>query len=165
MSYLDHEFADYAVEDGVVVIPVFRMRNKVLDRFWRRFGEQSDVDVAIRGVQNRSGTRLCRFGFKLLLGVEIPRLFVLHVPRGFADVLLVGEDVEADFSGSGRDEHWVSFLGFLKQRVCAGGHGNCNDSLLLRLALVEGEIEGSKGLVFAKYFHHSIGKGVDNFGS
>ena len=62
----------------------------------------------------------------------------MDVARRFADFGFVGVDVEADFAGAGGYEHWVPFFGFLEERVGGCGHGDCDDALFLRLALVEG---------------------------
>ena len=47
VSALDHELPDDTMEDGVVVVPALGMRHKVLNRLWRRVGEQPDMDVAM----------------------------------------------------------------------------------------------------------------------
>ena len=98
IAALDHEFAYDAVEDCVVVIAVLAVGYEVLDGFGGGVGKEADVDVAVRGVQNGCGAALRGLGFDLLAGVEVLGLLILHVARRLADVCLVGEDVEADFS-------------------------------------------------------------------
>ena len=48
---LDHELTDDAVEDGVVVVPVARVRAKVLDGLGALVREELDLDVARGGAQ------------------------------------------------------------------------------------------------------------------
>lgn len=112
--YLDHEFAYHPVKDSVVVVPVFRMSHKVLDRFRRRLGKQPDMNIAKGGVQNRSGTGQSRFGLHLLPRVEVFGFLVLHVARRLDNIFVVGEHVEPDFAGSSADEHRIWFFGLLE---------------------------------------------------
>ena len=137
VAALDHEFADYPVEDGVVVVAVFRVGDEVFDGFGGGFGEEAEVDVAVGGVEDGGGAGFGGFGFDGFAGVEVAGFFVLDVACGFADFGFVGVDVEADFAGAGGDEHWVAFFGFLEERVGGCGHGDGHDALFLGLALVE----------------------------
>jgi len=50
VACLDHEFADHAVEDDVVVVAVAGVRDEVFDGFGRGVGEEADRDVAVCGV-------------------------------------------------------------------------------------------------------------------
>lgn len=47
---LDHEFADYAVEDYVVVVRGPGVRDEVFDGFGCVLGEEPDLDVPVGGV-------------------------------------------------------------------------------------------------------------------
>ena len=49
----------------------------------------------------------------------------------------------------------------MEERVGAGGHGDGDDAFLLRLALIEGEIQRPEGFVFAEDFDDSIRQSVD----
>ena len=126
------------MEDGVVVVSVFSVGDEVFNGFGGGFGEEADVDVAVGGVEDGGGAGFDGFGFDGFAGVEVAWFFVLDVARGFADFGFVRVDVEANFARAGRYEHWVAFFGFLEKRVGGCGHGDCDDTLLLRLALVEG---------------------------
>lgn len=63
VAALDHELADDAVEDGVVVVAIFRVRDKVLNGFRGSFGEEAEVDVAVGGVEDGSGAGFVEFYF------------------------------------------------------------------------------------------------------
>lgn len=54
VSGLDHELGDDAVEDDTLEVAALRMTDEVLDRLRCLLREQSDVDIAERGV-NSSG--------------------------------------------------------------------------------------------------------------
>lgn len=115
VAALDHEFADHAVEDGVVVVAVAGVGDEVFDGFGGRGGEESEVDVAHGGVEDGRGA-----GFRGALGggrvsrVSLSGFLVLDVSRGLGDLGLVGEHVEADLGKSCRDEHRVALFGFLE---------------------------------------------------
>ena len=101
------------MEDGIIVISVSRMRDKILDRFRRRLGEEPKMNITKSGVQYRARARLGRPRLcHLLLSVGVPRFLILYVTCRFGYVFLVGEHVEADFSRAGTDEQRVSLLGF-----------------------------------------------------
>lgn len=111
--YLYHEFTENAVKDGVIVVSVFRMRDKIFDRFRRRLGEKSNMNITKSGMQYRARARLGRLRlYRLLLSISVPRFFILYITRRFDYVFLVGEYVEADLARAGADEQWVSLLGF-----------------------------------------------------
>ena len=138
VAALNHEFADDAVEDGVVVVAIFSMGDEVFDGFGGGVGEEAEVDVAVGGVEDGGVAGFGGFGFDGFAGVEVAGFFVLDVACGFADFGVVGVDVEADFAGAGGDEHGVAFFGFLEEGVGGGGHGDGHDALFLGLPLVDG---------------------------
>ena len=140
VATLDHEFANDAVEDGVVVIAVFGVGDEVLDGFGGGFGEEAEVDVAVGSMQDCGGAGFVGFCFFFLAGVEVAGFFVLHVAGRFGDFGFVGEDVEAHFTTSGGDEHGVAGFRFLDEGVGGGGHGGGHDGFLLGRALVKGEV-------------------------
>ena len=89
---LDHEFADHAVEDGVVVVAGAGVGGEVFDGARGGVGEEADVDVAIGGVEDGGGREVGGFGFRWVLRVrEVARFFVLYVAGGFAGFGVVGE--------------------------------------------------------------------------
>ena len=163
VAALNHELADDTVEDGVVVVAGFGVGDKVLDGFRGGFGEEAEVDVAVGGVQDGRGSGFVGLGVAFRPGVEVAGFFVLDVASGSSDFGFVGEDVEADFSASGSDEHGVAGFGFLEEGVGGGGHGGGHNGFLLGRALVEGEVEGAEGLVFAVDLDDAVGVGVDDF--
>ena len=151
------------MKDGIIIVPVLRMCDEVLDRFGRCFGKKADVDVAVRSMHDGRSAAFRGLGLNGLAGVEIFGLFVLDVAGGFADVSIVGVNIEADFARTGRHKHGISLFGFLEERIGASGHGDGNDAFLLRLALIDGEVEGAEGFFFAVDFDHAVGQGVDDF--
>lgn len=110
------------MEDGVIVTSIFGMRDKILNRFRRCLGEESNVNVTEGGVQDGSRACLGRLRFYRLLRVDVSRFLVLYVTRRFDNVFLVGEHVEADFARPGADEHGISLLGFFQSRVGTDCH-------------------------------------------
>ena len=107
---LDHELADHAVEDGVVVVAAARVRDEVFYGSGGGFGEEAEVDVAVCGVDDGRGAGVGGADFDFLEGGELFGLFVLHVARGFADFGVVGEHVEAGLAGAGADEEGVALF-------------------------------------------------------
>ena len=165
VAALDHEFADDAVEDGVIVVAGFGVGDEVLDGFGGGFGEEAEVDIAIGGVKDRGGASLVGFELLFAVGVEVAGFFVLDISGGFGDFGLVGEDVEADFAAGGGDKHGVAGFGFLKEGIGGRGHRGSHDGFLEGGTLIDGEIEGAKGFIFAVDFDDAVGEGVDYFGA
>lgn len=77
-------------------------------------------------------------------------------------LLLVGKHIEPHLPQRRTDEHRILGLGLLEQRVGAGGHGDGDDALLLRLALVEAQVERTHVLVLAKDLDDAVRQGVDD---
>jgi hypothetical protein len=93
VACLDHEFANHAVEDDVVVVVVSGVGNEVFDGEGRGFGEESDRYVAVGCVEGGERAGCGGFGFFLLFGEGGGAgLFVVDVAGAFcgADGELVG---------------------------------------------------------------------------
>ena len=163
VTALNHKFFDDAMEDGVVIIAISRMSYKVLNGLGCGVREEADVNVAVGGVDDGGVAGLNGFCFEGGARVEVFGFFVLDVAGGFCDFGFVGEKVEADFAGAGGDEHGVALFGFLEERVVACGHGDGDDAFFLGLALVEGEVQGAEGFVFAIGADDAVGENVDYF--
>jgi hypothetical protein len=85
VARLDHELADHAVEDDVVVVAVAGVRDEVLDGLGRGLGEEADGDVAVGGVKGGCGSCGGFAGFLFGLFGEVAGLFVVDVAFGFGD--------------------------------------------------------------------------------
>src|SRR2546423_15375891 len=97
VTYLNHEFTNNSVKYGVVVVAIFGMRHKILDRLRGSLWKQPQVDIAVSSVQDG---RCARFGFLdfLLLAANHAWLLVLYVTFRLANLFLICEHVESDFT-------------------------------------------------------------------
>ena len=80
---LNHEFANDSMKDGIIIIPILGMSDKILYGFGRRIGKESNVDITHGGMNDGGCTHLDRSGLSLGTSGQIPWFLILHVPLGF----------------------------------------------------------------------------------
>ena len=135
---LYHEFADYAMEDDVVVVVIAPMGDEILHSLGCGVWEEANGDVAIGSVECCRRTRCCEcFIILLFVGASGTGFLVLYVTGRLGSAGIIGVHVEADLARTCRDQHGVSRLGFLKQWVLARCHFDRDDTLFLWLTLIE----------------------------
>lgn len=161
---LNHEFPNHAMEDGAIIVSVPAMCHKVLDRLWRRLGEQSHVDISHRRVDNcRLPCLLDRVCTRLLGCSSLPcRLLVEDIAVRLGGSRVVGEYVEAGLLVRRAEEHGVAGLGFGEKRVGGRGHFDGYQCFFGGCALVEGEVEGTDNFFPSKEADDSVCDDVDN---
>ena len=94
VSTLNHKLADDSVEDGIVVITSLRMGDEVLNSLRSGIRVETNVDVAIGGMNDSTGSTLSNLLDSFLARIDCRWLLVEYISRGFGDIFTVGEHVE-----------------------------------------------------------------------